>query len=72
MGMNMEVGGVERMNTFPHPSILLRSPTNRSQHAFVSAPLLPFFRSPLERANTFSLCQHSPPLPVSIYVCVCA
>ncbi|KAG7225075.1 hypothetical protein INR49_014531 [Caranx melampygus] len=55
------------MNTFPHPSIPLHSSTNRSQHAFVSALLPPFFPSPLERANTFSLCQHSPPLPVCIY-----
>lgn len=62
--------GAEGMNTFPHPSIPLHSSTNRSQHAFVSALLLPFFPSPLERANTFSLCQHSPPLPVCAYVCV--
>ncbi len=73
--MGMEGGrGAEGMNTFPHPSIPLHSSTNRSQHAFVSALLLPFFPSPLERANTFSLCQHYPPLPVCVCarVCVCA
>lgn len=57
--------GAKGMNTFPHPSIPLHSSTNRSQHVFVSALLLPFFPSPLERANTFSLCQHSP-LPVCV------
>lgn len=67
MGMDVWVegkgwGGAEGMNTFPHPSIPLHSSTNRSQHVFVSALLLPFFPSPLERANTFSLCQPSPPL----------
>lgn len=56
------------MNTFPHPSIPLHSSTNRSQHAFVSALLLPFFPSPLERANTFSLCQCLPLLPVCVRV----
>lgn len=65
-------GELNGMNTFPRPSIPLQSSTNRSQRAFVSAPLLPFFPSPLERANTFSFCQHSPPLPVCAYVCVCA
>lgn len=64
-------GGAEGMNTFPHPSIPLHSSTNRSQHVFVSALLLPFFPSSLERANTFSLCQPSPPLPMCAYVCAC-
>lgn len=58
----MLLGGeeAEGMNMFPHPFIALYSSTNRSQHAFVSALLLPFFPSPLERANTFSFCQRSP------------
>lgn len=63
------VGGLERMNMFPHPSIARYSSTNRSQHAFVSALLLPFFPSPPERANTFSSCQRSPPLLVCVRVC---
>ena len=62
-----EEGGGRRYEYVFHPSISLHRSANRSQRAFVSALLLPFFPYPPEQADAFSRCQHS----FYVYLCVC-